>query len=245
MKQLIHKLLALTNHKIVKLRSAVDARNEVESIIIKKYSWLSEYGINKVVDIGSNDGHFALNSSLAFNQSSYFCFEPIPSVFEDLKASFVGRQNFSFYNYALGDVEKEDFINVNEYSPSSSLLEMEKLHKEAFEFARNSTRVPIKIRTLNSFKNEIQPDKNTLAKIDVQGYELLVINGGKDFLKKCKAIIVEMSFEVLYQNQPLFHEVYMALHNIGYTYHGNIEQLYHPINHKILQADCVFINNRV
>lgn len=211
----------------------------------KKYGWLMKYGINKIVDIGANDGHFAYQSSLVFSKAQYFCFEPIPKVFEDLKSRFIERENFTFLNYAVGEVEKTDTIYFNEYSPSSSMLEMSELHKEAFVFTKNAKKQEIKLKPLDGFIGKINPDRNTLIKIDVQGYEKFVINGGLEFIKKCKILIIEMSFEELYKNQSLFHEIYLALYNLGYAYHGNIEQLHHPRSNEILQADCLFVNQKI
>jgi len=226
----------------VRLQRISAERNQDHQKLLNKYNWLKKYDINDIVDIGANDGHFAHESSVAFNEARYFCFEPIPSVFQTLQKRFSDRKNFLFYNSALGQDNTTGTINLNEYSPSSSILDMEELHKKAFDFTKNTAKQEIVIRRLDDFIDEIKPGRQTLVKIDVQGYEMNVIEGGIKFLKESKVVIIEASFEKLYKDQPLFHDVYEALRQLGFTYHGNMDQLYNPINSEILQADSIFIN---
>jgi FkbM family methyltransferase len=198
--------------------------------------------ISTVVDVGSNEGQFALHSSLAFPNARHYCFEPLSGPFDVLSSKFARNKNFSLFNYALGYLEGKSYIFANEYSPSSSILEMNELHKTNFEFTRQSSREEIEVKRLDSLLNLITPDLATLIKIDVQGFETDVLKGGHDFIKKCGVLIIEMSFKKLYKDQPLFHEVYSILYDLGFRYHGNIEQLLSPINNQILQADCLFFN---
>jgi len=211
----------------------------------KKYGWLTKYQLTQVIDIGANDGHFADESSRVFSTSSYHCFEPIPSVYSSLKNRFLNKESFSIYNLALGKENKISSINLNEYSPSSSILEMELLLKDSFEFTKNSTKAEIVIKRLDDFVDTIKPTLHTMVKIDVQGYEMQVLLGGSSFIKLSKVVIVEMSFEKLYKDQPLFHEVYTELYRLGFSYHGNLEQLISPTTSEILQADCIFINRNL
>jgi hypothetical protein len=122
---------------------------------------------------------------------------------------------------------------------------MEKLHKDSFEFTKSSTKQQIAIKRLDDFIEAIKPTQHTMVKIDVQGYEMQVLLGGSSFIKLSKIVIVEMSFEKLYEDQPLFHEVYTELYRLGFSYHGNLEQLISPTTSEILQADCIFINRNL
>jgi FkbM family methyltransferase len=56
-------------------------------------------------------------------------FEPLQQVYNKLKENFKSRKNVVAYNLGLGENNEEMTINSNEYSPSSSLLEMLDLHK--------------------------------------------------------------------------------------------------------------------
>ncbi len=246
MKKLIKQVFGFFRLKVSRVPTQAEltsalAKNELNAAR-QKFQWLSKYSINKIVDIGSNEGQFASTIYKVFPTASFFCFEPIPEVFQKLKENLTeAGDKFKFYNLALGIKKEKSTIHLNEYSPSSSILEMDVLHKNIFTYTEKSKPIEIEIDTLDSFANEIQPDDCTLVKIDVQGFELQVLKGGLAFIKKSKLIVIEMSFEILYKEQLLFHDVYTFLHNLGFTYHGSLEQLFNPANNEILQADCLFV----
>ncbi len=75
----------------------------------------------------------------------------------------------------------------------------------------------------------------------MQGYEKHVIKGGPETLSRTQALIVETSFETLYENQPLFGEIYDTLRELGFSYAGSIEQLYCPHTGRIIQQDALFV----
>jgi len=84
-----------------------------------------------------------------------------------------------------------------------------------------------------------------LLKIDVQGLEKQVLDGGKETIKKVKVIIIETSYISLYKDQPLFDDVHDQLAKVGFRFHGNLGQLLHPTDGSILQGDSVFINHKM
>jgi hypothetical protein len=81
-----------------------------------------------------------------------------------------------------------------------------------------------------------------VAKIDVQGAELEVFEGGAATLRRCAALIVELSYFQLYEEQPLFDAVYQRLKSLGFAYRGNLDQMTSPRDGRILQADGLFEN---
>ena len=90
----------------------------------------------------------------------------------------------------------EKHIYRNQFSPSSSILEMEELHKEIFPFTREMVKKKIVIKRLDDVIKEfsLTIEGNMLVKIDVQGYEDKVILGGRNTISKAVAIITEVSY---------------------------------------------------
>lgn len=207
----------------------------------RKFEWLKSYNFSHIIDVGANEGQFAGSISTIFPETNIFCFEPIKLVFDQLCNNFKGNPHFKFYNYALGENDEDKEIFVNEYSPSSSLMEMMDLHKNSFEYARKTVPEVIKVRQLDSFFTDVVMP-SLLLKLDVQGYEMYVLKGGPKLVGHSRVIIIETSFYPLYHGQPLFGDIYSYLTNLGFEYLGNIEQLNAPIDQKILQADAVFVN---
>jgi hypothetical protein len=84
-----------------------------------------------------------------------------------------------------------------------------------------------------------------LIKIDVQGFERMVILGGIQTIKKAEVLIVEVSFQELYENQVPFDTIYSLLTGLGFTFIGNYDQLLSPKDGSILQADAIFLNQSI
>jgi FkbM family methyltransferase len=148
--------------------------------------------------------------------------------------------NFKAFNFALGDgnIIKAD-MHRNNFTPSSSLLEMADLHKQAFPFTAEESCETVEVRRLDDIMADISLIDNILIKIDVQGYEDKVIRGGEKLIGRAKVLIIEASFHKLYEGQPLFDEIYSSLREIGFRYIGNLTQLHHPVDGRVLQADLI------
>ena len=118
------------------------------------------------------------------------------------------------------------------------------LHKKEWPDSSSNTIVEVNSITLDDWIeafNEIFND-NFLIKLDVQGYELPVIQGGINTLKQAKIVLIEVSFYEFYENQPLFDDVYDCLRKLGFEYRGNLHQFLSKDNKKIIFADAIFEN---
>ena len=146
---------------------------------------------------------------------------------------------------ALGDKEEMATMNRNEFSPSSSLLKMGDKHREAFPYTERVTNERIKVRKLDRMASELTLKPPVLAKLDVQGFELKVLKGGKRTLSSIDILIVETSFVELYENQPLFDDIYQYLQKNHFRYVGSFGQIPNPVDGAILQSDSIFVNLRI
>ena len=79
-----------------------------------------------------------------------------------------------------------------------------------------------------------------LLKINIQEYEDKVIKGAEKFLKKMDWVMTEVSFQPLYEGQPLFDEIYQSLVSSGFKFAGNMEVHYSPLDGCVLQSDGIF-----
>ena len=205
--------------------------------------WLQAYPIKTVIDIGANTGQFAEMITDVLPNSRLICFEPIAECYAELVERFQHNSSVEALNYALGNLEGHTTMHINDYTPSSSILEMEKLHSDTFIYSANSTKSEIQLRRLDVVAQELNIGGPTLIKIDVQGYEEEVIKGGKETLKAADIVICELSYESLYKDQPSFHQIYLTMQDMGFKYHGNWDQLNHPEDDKPLQGDAIFIKH--
>ncbi|HEX4707476.1 MAG TPA: FkbM family methyltransferase [Candidatus Udaeobacter sp.] len=202
--------------------------------------WFATSGIKTVLDVGAHMGEFAQRIRTMLPNAELVCFEPLEEPFTKLTERFRGQPNFRAVRYALGDKEGQCEIHHNEYAPSSSLLPMAKLHKQSFTFAVKEKTEMIEVRRLSDVVRELNLRDPLLLKVDVQGFEDKVIAGGEDVVAGAKIIIIEVSFQPLYEGGPLFDDIYRILKERGFTYHGNFDQLLSPKDGRVLQADAIF-----
>jgi FkbM family methyltransferase len=241
MKEMIRSLLQRFGYDIVKYKP-VFTRNKMDKTALREeFQWLRQYDFASIIDIGANEGQFSDKMRLLFPDAFIYAFEPLPGVFSSLNRNFSGDPNFKSFNLGLGDQQGEFEFSENEYSPSSSFLNLSQNHISNFEEAVKTNKVKVFVQTLDEVFQPITVRDPLLVKMDVQGFEDKVIGGGMETLSRAKLIICELSFVELYSGQALFENIYNKLSGLGFIYAGNIEQLRSPQTNQILQADGIFI----
>ena len=209
-----------------------------------KLVWLKDFNVNTILDIGANEGQFAIEVSRFIPNAHIYSFELLKDIFEKLIAnSYKICSSFQCYNVALGNFNGITKIFRSHFSPSSSLLEMAKLHEQAFPFTKKRWEEEVIVRRLDDVIEEknLNLIDNVFIKLDVQGYEKEVIYGGLNTFKKAKIVVTDISFYELYKRQPLFEDVYNLLLSIGFKYKGSINTTFHSKTGLPLFADAIFV----
>jgi FkbM family methyltransferase len=209
----------------------------------ENFLWLSTLAIKTIVDIGAHAGEFASRIHDLLPEAAIVSFEPLPDCFAKLQARMQAVPRFRALNCALGDRNGSATFHRNEFTPSSSLLAMEDLHRTAFPYTVQVTTEDVEIRRLDSLAPSLALEDNILVKIDVQGYEAKVILGGADLIARATLIILETSFAPLYADQPLFEDIYDLLGAKGFKYRGSFSQLHSPVDGRPLQQDSMFVRD--
>jgi FkbM family methyltransferase len=204
--------------------------------------WLQNRGIKTVLDIGANTGQFANRVNEILPSVKIISFEPIKKCFDELLIN-TKSINVTAFNIALGQENTQQEINISAHSPSSSLLKMADLHTEVFTGTNFVEKETITVKKLDDLFNELNVDGKFMVKIDVQGFEDRVIKGGIESLKKADSILIETSFEELYEDQLLFDGIYQLLTGIGFIFKGNVTQAINKKDGRILYAESLFINS--
>jgi|TARA_B110000093_G_scaffold168307_1_gene195325 FkbM family methyltransferase len=154
-----------------------------------------------IIDIGSNKGQFILLMEQIFPNKIVYSFEPIIEMINKQKKFFKYKKNITFHNLALGSsICSKEFL-ITSRMDSSSFLKVASNTNKSKNYSVIEKR-DIKVSTLDEILlNEIflYP---LLIKMDVQGYELEVLKGAKNLLKKTDYLLLEVSENEMYQNQP-------------------------------------------
>ncbi len=203
--------------------------------------WIKAAQINTILDIGANTGQYSSAAHAVLPLAMIYSFEPLADCYRQLTRRMSGARGFQAFNVALGAEGGSTTFYRNVFTQSSSVLDMAPLHRRTFPWTAESAPVMVEMRRLDSFWPDLVLKPNVLVKIDVQGYEDRVLLGGERVIRRASYVIVETSFESLYEGQASFETVYDIMMNYGFRYAGNLDQLESPVDGRILQADALFV----
>ena len=207
----------------------------------------NDRGIRTVLDVGANEGQYA--GTLLENgfHGTVISFEPLPGPRRRLaqKAAAAGGRWIVADPIALSDQQGEVTFYEAANSVSSSLLPMCKTHLNAApeSFLRQQTNV--KAIRLDQFLAEHRPESPLLLKLDVQGAEMQVLRGSGNALREAIAgVQVEMSLQILYEDQPLYWEMDCFLRGAGFECCDVIPEFRDPQSLHLLQYDGIYFRKR-
>jgi FkbM family methyltransferase len=160
--------------------------------------------LNTIIDVGANKGQFQKSANYFYPNAKIYSFEPIHELYNKLvKNNYTRITNF---NMALGNEVGIQEFNKNEYRHSSSFYEIE-IDNNNFPSSK-TTKINVEINTLDNIAPKLDLIGTVLLKLDVQGFEMEALRGGKNTLKNhIDYIIIEISFKKLYNNQPTYTEL--------------------------------------
>jgi FkbM family methyltransferase len=125
-----------------------------------------------------------------------------------------------FLPYFVGDGKHATFYETN-WALTGSLF---KPHKEMLEMFQNLHEV-VTLKAEHKVETKRLDDLPEVGdidfvKIDVQGAELAVFQGGERVLRNAVLVYTEVEFVELYENQPLFADVDCLMRSYGYQFHA-------------------------
>jgi len=214
---------------------------DIQRLPVPDYTWLQELGIRTIFDIGANVGQYATYLRRVFPEARVYSFEPVSTAFLELTENMKTDQRFMAFNFALGDKAGEEWINRNEHTPASSFLPLGQLHRRHFVYAMNTHTERVRVERLDTVARTISIEDPVMLKIDVQGFEAKVISGGEEIIRRSRIVVVETSFESLYEGQPLFDDIYEMMKHLGFIYRGSEHQVRSDTDRRVLQENSVFL----
>jgi FkbM family methyltransferase len=201
--------------------------------------WFTKLGIKTVLDIGAHTGVWAKTVQYLFPNMTVFSFEPISSSFKRLQERMRGINKHKAFNIALGEQSGEYDFYLNDFIAASSFYPVSQSQEKVFPYSANSKKIRVRVERLDDFLSEYNLEEELFIKVDVQGYEDKVISGGEKIFRGAKILLIEVSFEELYEGQPLFEDIFFQLVDMGFRYTGNLNQIINQRNGKNLQADAL------
>ncbi len=136
------------------------------------------------IDVGAHKGE-VLDQILRFApQGTHFAFEPIPVLYKGLVEKYKSNPKCKIFDIALSNNKGTSTFNYVVSNPSYSGLIKRKYDRENEQDTQITVKTDLLDDTIPS------GTKITLIKIDVEGGELLVMQGAKKVLTENKPIVI-------------------------------------------------------
>lgn len=184
---------------------------------VRRITLMRRHQIDFVLDVGANSGQYARLLRESGYKGEILSFEPDPRTFDQLEMSMRDDAGWRGMCAALGDTPGAARFHVSENSLCSSLLEGSDALASVMPGAALTEEIAIDVRTLDDVWDEYVPeDARVLVKLDVQGFEGRVIDGGSRSLGRVDLLEVEMGVTAVYRDGALLHELLPRLSTAGF-----------------------------
>jgi FkbM family methyltransferase len=166
------------------------------------------------LDVGANWGLLTLYLSKL--SSHVYCFEPVPSLCDGLKAKFQGC-NVSVMDYALGNVNSDLSLNIpwiggKRMDTRSSLANTFNGDVILGDDVTEVENVTVKVKKLD----DIGIRNIGFMKVDVEGFEMEVLEGASATIREYMPNLL-IEIEQRHHNSRSIHEVFRYLQSYGYV----------------------------
>ena len=151
------------------------------------------------IDIGCNYGAYSIPIAKLKNKINVYCFDPSKKVLNQLKDNILLNdiKNIKHFNLGVGEKHKTAFFNDDIKNYDNSGL---------YEISNKYSGKKILINSIDNLidDGEIIPKKKIIVKMDVEGYEFLVLQGMKKTIKKYDVFIFfEFSIKMVLKHNNL------------------------------------------
>lgn len=202
--------------------------------------------LSTVFDIGANVGDVSLLMLYYFPKATVYSFEPCSWTHEQLmnnitKAGYSDRSRP--FRLGLFDEEKEANLNITSFHGANSMLDITEEYHKLHPHIEMVKTEQIPLVRLDDFVERHNIGHIDLVKIDVEGVEQQILNGGAEtFSTKVDTVVTEVSFVRNPRESGEFIKLFKIMHEYGFA-PAEIYDLAHVKDAgewKLVQLDCVF-----
>jgi FkbM family methyltransferase len=198
----------------------------------------SRTNVERIIDVGGHHGDWTAGMQSLYPGVIATIFEPTPASAARLRDRF-RSDNVSVIEAALGSSEGTvDFFHVGGLDALNSLHRPSGISL-AVKGAVNAGMItyPVNLTTLDA---AIADPRIDVMKVDVQGAEAEVFEGGREVLRRTACVVVETPFSPQYEGGSIFTDVQPLLEQAGLAFH-RFTHLHYGQQGTLLWTDAVFV----
>jgi FkbM family methyltransferase len=204
--------------------------------------WLPATSIGTVLDVGANEGQFVKVARVLFPQASILAFEPNPHLRTALEGLFTASGSGAVLPLACGRESGVLPLYLTKFSPSASLLQPTEVRIPDYPAAEIGETVQVKVERLDDVvRANAWARAPYLLKLDVQGFELEVLQGATGILPEIAVIVCEVNAEDFYAGQAGFEQIYLCLREHGFKLVDIGEPIRARATGEVLYFDVAFL----
>jgi len=200
------------------------------------------FNVDQVIDVGANTGQYGSLLRESGYAGPLLSIEPLKDAHQVLVEAAAADPLWHVSDpVALGSCSKTLSINVAGNSASSSFLPMRQEHLDAAPYSAYTGAETVTVMPLD----KLVSDRGMkfvagMLKIDTQGFELEVLSGAIETLKRCILVQCEISLVPLYDGQPAPFDLCSVLHREGFELRYFIPGFRDPSTREVFQFDGIF-----
>ncbi|MDH7464506.1 FkbM family methyltransferase [Chitinophagaceae bacterium 26-R-25] len=202
------------------LRQKWGLLNPMDSTVLPKYLLKKYIPRNAVIiDCGAHYGSDSVELARIFPKSEVHSFEAVPTLFNKLKNNTRKYKRIRCYNVALSNETIDNakfYVSSGTSDGSSSLLEP-KDHLNDHPDVHFNECIDVKTISLDDWAHQNNIKKIDFLWLDMQGFEMHMLQASKTILPTVKAIYTEVSLKETYKKAPLYDEFRNFLIQKGFT----------------------------
>jgi FkbM family methyltransferase len=192
----------------------------------------NEFVAKTVIDIGANVGRWSEAAASVFPSARFVLIDGNPKNYSHLKAVASKLGSNSEFTIALLGAEEKNAVPFYDLGTGSSIL------PELTSFEKSGISLPM--LTLDGLFATRVCEVPLLLKLDVQGYELEVLRGGRKVLTSAEVVILETSLLPYNEGAPLMADVISFMAREGFVPFDFCGQLRRESDYALFQTDVAF-----
>jgi FkbM family methyltransferase len=171
-----------------------------------------------VIDCGAYSGDDSIEMSALWPSGTIHAFEPVPELFELLKANTSPSPNIHCHQLAISDHRgvARMYISSGASNASSSLLEPDE-HVIAHPLITFNKLESVQITTFADWARSAGLSRVDFLWLDMQGAELMALKASEDLLRTVTMIHAEVSLTNTYHGTSLYPELRRWLEGKGFS----------------------------